>query len=195
MRVPAPPETEAVEPLAGEPVVAALAVAGPVAAAPAPRRRRPAKPAPEQPLVAKGHKVEYEDLIDMTAMVDIVFFLLIFFLVTSMQGLDSSIPMPTPSADQTSTGSTSAQPAEEADKSITVNIDDQDRIWVDGTEMANEQELVAKLYELRDGPGNPDELLIVGSGDATHGTAVMVHDSGNEAGMSAIRLAIQEKAE
>ena len=28
----------------------------------------------------------FEDLVDMTAMVDIVFFLLIFFMVTSMQG-------------------------------------------------------------------------------------------------------------
>ena len=33
----------------------------------------------------------FEDLVDMTAMVDIVFFLLIFFMVTSMQGLYSAI--------------------------------------------------------------------------------------------------------
>ena len=39
---------------------------------------------------------KHEDLIDMTAMVDIVFFLLIFFLVTSMQSLESVINLPAP---------------------------------------------------------------------------------------------------
>ncbi len=38
----------------------------------------------------------FEDLVDMTAMVDIVFFLLIFFMVTSMQGLYSAIAIPPP---------------------------------------------------------------------------------------------------
>src|SRR5438876_11737359 len=37
----------------------------------------------------------YEDLIDMTAMVDIVFFILIFFLVTSMQEIMASLETPT----------------------------------------------------------------------------------------------------
>jgi biopolymer transport protein ExbD len=131
----------------------------------------------------------------MTAMVDIVFFLLIFFLVTSMQGLDSAIPMPTPEADQAASGTPSAQPSTKADNSIVVNIDEEDRVWVEGTEMANEQELVAKLEELHGGPGNPNELLIIGSGDATHGTAVMVHDSANTAGLDIIRLAIETKSE
>ena len=41
----------------------------------------------------------FEDLVDMTAMVDIVFFLLIFFMVTSMQGTFSSIRMPAPDSE------------------------------------------------------------------------------------------------
>ncbi len=41
-------------------------------------------------------KFKVEDLVDMTAMVDIVFFVLIFFMVTSMQGVFSSISLPAP---------------------------------------------------------------------------------------------------
>ena len=41
-------------------------------------------------------KMAVEDLVDMTAMVDIVFFVLIFFMVTSMEGVYSSINMPSP---------------------------------------------------------------------------------------------------
>ena len=51
----------------------------------------------EPPLVKMSPSIDHEDLIDMTAMVDIVFFLLIFFLVTSMQSLDSASPLPTTS--------------------------------------------------------------------------------------------------
>jgi biopolymer transport protein ExbD len=134
----------------------------------------------------------FADLVDMTAMVDIVFFLLMFFLVTSLQALSASIPMPVPESQQAAP--VAPQPGD-ADNVITVNIDEMDRVWVDGEEIANEHDLVAKLYELREGPGSPDELLIVGDGNATHGTAVMVHDSGNEVGISLIRLAIQVEAE
>ena len=196
MRVPAPkreplPSEPAVsEPEATEPDVSEPAVSEASFAKTAPPAR-PRRVASEQPLVPASRRVEYEDLVDMTAMVDIVFFLLIFFLVTSMQALDASIPMPVP---QEETAAPSPQPPD-ADNVITVNIDEMDRIWIDGEEVANEYELVARLYGLRDGPGNPDELLIIGSGEATHGTAVMVHDSGNEVGMSNVRLAIQVAAE
>src|SRR5262245_62038029 len=51
---------------------------------------------------AKGH----EDLIDMTAMVDIVFFLLIFFLVTTLQAALAVMNLPTP---QAATGTAAAK--------------------------------------------------------------------------------------
>jgi biopolymer transport protein ExbD len=147
-----------------------------------------------QPLMRPGPKADYEDLVDMTAMVDIVFFLLIFFLVTSMQSLDASIPMPVPQ-NETGAPTAAAAPTPEAEDTIVVNIDEEDRVWIDDQEMANEHDVVNKLVELRSGPGNPDKLMIVGNGNATHGTAVMVHDSANEAGMASIKLAIQERAE
>ena len=51
-----------------------------------------------------GRRPEHKDLIDMTAMVDIVFFLLIFFLVTSMQSIEAVINLPSPQASPTCVG-------------------------------------------------------------------------------------------
>ena len=48
------------------------------------------------PMSAAEKMMAVEDLVDMTAMVDIVFFVLIFFMVTSMEGVYSSIEMPSP---------------------------------------------------------------------------------------------------
>src|ERR1700741_194264 len=50
----------------------------------------------DHPLLLFPKRNEHGDLIDMTAMVDIVFFLLIFFMVTSMQALEAVINLPTP---------------------------------------------------------------------------------------------------
>src|SRR5262245_36281408 len=52
----------------------------------------------DHPLLIMPSRPEHHDLIDMTAMVDIVFFLLIFFLVTSMQSLEAVINLPMPQA-------------------------------------------------------------------------------------------------
>ena len=68
-----------------------------------------------------------EDLIDMTAMVDIVFFLLIFFLVTSLQALESVMNLPTPQSGEpgVSTGKSVAE-LENDPNFITVRIEDDD---------------------------------------------------------------------
>ena len=52
--------------------------------------------AADHPLLLMPRRPEHQDLIDMTAMVDIVFFLLIFFLVTSLQALESVMNLPPP---------------------------------------------------------------------------------------------------
>ena len=53
----------------------------------------------EAPLTGGGgDDGKYEDLVDMTAMVDIVFFLLIFFMITTASGILSCIGMPAPQA-------------------------------------------------------------------------------------------------
>jgi biopolymer transport protein ExbD/predicted RNA-binding Zn-ribbon protein involved in translation (DUF1610 family) len=161
-----------------------------VAAAP-PRRQK--KPAAEAPLARSGRAINFEDLIDMTAMVDIVFFLLIFFLVTSMHALDSTIPVPVPNP-ESNAGQATAVSADADDSQIVVNIDRHDVIRIEGTEIFNAKDLMFKLKELSSGAGRPDKLLVVGSGDASHGQAIMVIDAGHELKLSS-RMAVRDEVE
>lgn len=182
----APPRRAVPSPEPPEPAVATA-----VAAPPAPSTRPPDS---EGPLFTASPKIDFEDLIDMTAMVDIVFFLLIFFLVTSMHALDSTIPIPTPDP-QGATGSRgSSSAAEPDDSSITVNIDRNDVIRIDGAEVTPKA-LLFKLKDLRNGPGRPDKLLVIGHSDATHGTTVLVLDAGHEVGMESVRLAVRDETD
>ena len=91
-------EQRPIEPPAEPPIIAP-----PIRPAPPPRIARPRKVAArsasaDEPPLIPPHRPHPDDLIDMTAMVDIVFFLLIFFLVTSLQALESVMNLPTAKA-------------------------------------------------------------------------------------------------
>lgn len=163
-----------------------------------PRRQPKYKEAEaEAPLVPPMMKIDFEDLIDMTAMVDIVFFLLIFFLVTSMNALDSTIPLPAPTPQAGTSGGAGSTPTsvEGEDSTITVNIDRNDTIRIDGVEVTGQRDLLFKLRDLKNGPGRPEKLLVVGSSDASHGMAVMVLDAGHEVGIESVQLAVRDDNE
>jgi biopolymer transport protein ExbD len=171
----------------------------PVSAGVRPPARSPRKAdaQAEGSLVRPPHPVNFEELVDMTAMVDIVFFLLIFFLVTSMHAIDSTIPMPPPNPEAGSggAGGSTTVSAEAEDIQIIVNIDRNDVIRIEGTEITGPRDLLFKLREIRNGPGRPEKLLVVGSGDSSHGTAVMVLDAGHDVGMESVKLAVRDEVE
>jgi biopolymer transport protein ExbD len=150
----------------------------------------------DAPLSRPGQHIDQEELIDMTAMVDIVFFLLIFFLVTSMHSLSSTIPLPSPDAQKGSgAGLQTLQDFEESADYVVVNIDRNDAIQVDGLAVGGPDDLLLRLKEIRRDPNGPDKMLVVGHGDASHGAAVMVLDAGHEAGMERVRMSIQSNAD
>ena len=169
---------------------AAGATAGLSGSAPPPRRHSTYDDAP---LVPRPHP-HPEDLIDMTAMVDIVFFLLIFFLVTSLQALESVMNLPTPQSGDpgVATGKSVAE-LENDPNYITVRIEDDDSIWVENSQVFNDQELAIKLRAARQESDGPRSLLVVADADASHGTAVRVFDAGAGAAVSGISLVVQEK--
>ena len=133
-----------------------------------------------------------ENLIDMTAMVDIVFFLLIFFMVTSIQALQSVIGLPTP---QSSSAAPSAQTVTDIanDPSyVTVRIEDDDTVWVEEEQAFGPQDLRVKLRQLGDDTFQPTGMMVVGHPEASHGTLVMVLDAGADAGMQDLRFSVSE---
>ena len=163
----------------------------PIAAAARPKP----KPAEEPPLVLPPQSHQ-EDLIDMTAMVDIVFFLLIFFMVTSLQAIEAVMNLPTPqSAEGGVSTSRSVADLENDPSYITVRIEDDDSIWVEDTQVFNDQELARRLRTARKESDGPRSLLVIGDADASHGSAVRVFDAGAGAGVNSISLIVQEKGE
>jgi biopolymer transport protein ExbD len=151
---------------------------------------------PELALTRPPMSINFEGLIDMTAMVDIVFFLLIFFLVTSMKAIDSTVPMPAP--DPQKAGAREPKPLsdlESDNESIVVHIDRNDRVTVNDAEVHNARDLLFKLRDLRTSGSRPDKLVVIGHGEATHGTAVMIMDTGREVGIENVRLAVTDESE
>jgi biopolymer transport protein ExbD len=129
----------------------------------------------------------FEDLVDMTAMVDIVFFLLIFFMVTSMQGLFAGLEVPPLESQKTTTKVRKTVSDYEQD-SIIVRIDRDDAVWLDDTEVPSEQDLREKLRTRRQ--SGERRLLLLASGDCSHGKVVMVLDSGCDAGIEELQMAV-----
>jgi biopolymer transport protein ExbD len=140
-------------------------------------------------------KIDQEELIDMTAMVDIVFFLLIFFLVTSMSTIHSSMPIPTPEGNKEGGGGAqTVTEIEAAGDVVIVRINRDDQVEVDGVVVGDMGELPALFQKLRAKGGSQLGLLVIGHGDATHGRAVTILDAGYEAGMDKVRLAVSDRA-
>ena len=134
-------------------------------------------------------------LIDMTAMVDIVFFLLIFFLVTSMQSLEAVINLPTPQASEGAASNLQTVPDYANDPNyVVVTIDADDAVWVEDEEAMSEQDLRAKLRTaLRE--DEREGMLVKGAGDATHGKFVMVLDAGADAGIKELLFSVDQSDE
>ena len=127
-----------------------------------PRKRSPTTTRSEDqsPLIPP-YRAHPEDLIDMTAMVDIVFFLLIFFLVTSLQALEAVMDMPTPQQTaETGSKVRSVADYENDPNYIIVQIEDDDSIWVEDTQVFNDQDLRSRLRAARDEGERPRSLLV-----------------------------------
>jgi biopolymer transport protein ExbD len=146
-------------------------------------------------LLLVGRRPEHKDLIDMTAMVDIVFFLLIFFLVTSMQSIEAVINLPVPQAASSAPNTVQAVPDISNDPNfVVVTIDADDAVFVEDEEALSEQDLRAKLRKAHQEQGK-DGMMVSGSGDSTHGKFVMVLDAGADAGMTEIMFSVPQADE
>lgn len=129
---------------------------------------------------------------DMTPMVDVVFQLLIFFMVTAAFAKQKSLQVPTPDQQQTAAQARTLREFEEDNDFIIVKIDSDNVIWVDNEEAPSQQELLARLRDARQGQGGgkgPTNLLVLASPEARHEKVVMALDAGNAVGMQQVRLA------
>ena len=142
--------------------------------------------ADDVPVSFHQHAKEEGELVDMTAMVDIVFFLLIFFMVTSVQSLQAALEMPQADPQQSKDTGPPAE-SEGADDAVTVRIDRDNSVWVDDVEAPSRQELIALLREAHDERGAVD-LIIMPSEEAACDKLVMAIDAAPASGMQSVRF-------
>jgi biopolymer transport protein ExbD len=136
-----------------------------------------------------------EDLVDMTAMVDIVFFVLIFFMITSMEGVYSSIDMPSPDPQKmASSGKRSVSDFQSDKDYIVVRIDRDNTVWLNDAVISSDQELLVRLREAKQSDSSPKRMLVLGNSEAKHGKVVTVLDAGSDAGMEEVQLAIDDES-
>jgi biopolymer transport protein ExbD len=141
------------------------------------------------PVDFKKRKREEQEM-DMTPMVDVVFLLLIFFMVTAAFSQQKSLEIPKPSQDNAVTDAPIVDPEE---GNIIVRIDRENAMWVNDSEAHSEQDLLVKLREARQGvpgSGSPpiNSVLVMADEDSLHEIVVMVLDACNEVSMEKIRL-------
>ncbi|MBI2825217.1 MAG: biopolymer transporter ExbD [Planctomycetia bacterium] len=134
-------------------------------------------------------------------MVDIVFFLLIFFLVTSLNTQQASIESPVPESRRAASEGRAAAARtvvdfENDEDFIIARIDADNTVWVEDALAPSPAEVLSKLRSSMRGAGakgSPSRLLVLAHGDAHHGMAVMVLDAAQEAGLADVRLAVRDE--
>lgn len=133
-----------------------------------------------------------EDLIDMTAMVDIVFFLLIFFLTTSFQAVQAVLNLPKPEALASEKSKTAAAQMQNDPHALRIKIEEDDSILVDDEEVFGEEALWLALKQFREERSPDMNVLVIGSPEASHGAAVRVLDACASAELVNVRFLIEE---
>lgn len=148
---------------------------------------------------AKARMEEAE--MDMTPMVDIVFQLLIFFMVTASFSLQKSMEVPKPKDDRPSTSATIEEPVDVIALTILVDHVGSFRIVSeegdDEEEVPSEQELIVRLRQkkVEAGPDAVVTVLVKANGEAPHYRVVMAVDSAATAGFGKVGLQTIEDSE
>lgn len=126
----------------------------------------------------RGHRRQADEAsVDMTPMLDIVFILLIFFIVTAVFVQEKSVDMkPPPASDQ--------PPPPNAAPVILVQINAANQVFVNGT--LTDVKRVGSAVERHRADNGKSSVLIVPDNESEHGVVVAVYDAARGTGASAL---------
>lgn len=124
-----------------------------------------------------------EAKLDMTPMLDIVFIMLIFFIVTAVFTRESGIDLRQPPASD-------APPPPNAPPVIVVQVDSTNRVYVNRT-LTDVERVGAQIERFRsDNPNSP--VLIESAEDADHGVIVDIWDQARDVGAVGVSIQVTE---
>lgn len=123
--------------------------------------------------------------IDITPFVDVVFLLVIFFMVSTTFTRESRLTLQLPTAD--------VAPSEASEQSIEISVDREGNYAINGIALVNRQRdtLVRGLRELA--AGNTDTpLTISADGKASHQAVITAMDAAGKAGFGHLNITTQQ---
>lgn len=131
-------------------------------------------------MARKRIREEEEATLDMTPMLDIVFIMLIFFIVTTSFVKEAGIDVNRPEASQATT---------KPSANIFIAIRENGEVWMDRRQV--DVERVAANLERLLAEQPTDMVVIQADKDARHGVVVKVMDQIKEAGIAQISIAAE----
>lgn len=141
-------------------------------------------------LRAAGGEVEEMDL---TPMVDVTFLLLIFFMITASFSSQKSLEVPPPDPEKEGAQQSVQTLQDFEEYSVIVQIDAQNRIFVDYEELRDPRALI-DTFEQKRTSEQKHELIVEADAEAFEDTVVTVIDAANEVGMQKIRIATSDSS-
>lgn len=157
-----------------------------------------------KPIIFREERKGQEAEMDMTPMVDVVFQLLIFFMLTASFTMQMSQKQGKPESTEPSTQAKSMEDFRTDPDYVVVRVDAQNTFhvssgaWEDEIEAPSKQELLVRLREARQGDaqGNvPSKMLVLASIEALYEWVVTAVDAGNDVGMDDVQLVTVEDDE
>jgi biopolymer transport protein ExbD len=133
----------------------------------------------------RRHSPKEEEVnIELAPLIDVVFILLIFFMVSTTFTRESELEVDLPEA--------SAEPSQIEAQTIIVSIDKQGRYAIDGKMLINKQSATLKRSLERSMKAHESpSLLISADGDAPHHAVVTVMDAARQVGLTKMGLATE----
>ena len=120
--------------------------------------------------------------VNLTPLIDVVFLLLIFFMVSTTFTRESRISVDLPES--------SAEPVEQDEKSIEVIVDDQGRYYVNQQLVVNKKiETLKQAIRLAVGKNENPALIINADAKSTHQSVITAMDAARQLGIVHLSLA------
>ena len=127
----------------------------------------------------RGNKKRGDLLVDLTPMIDVVFLMLIFFMVSTSFTANNSLKLELPQS--------KAQAANKEEKQVTVSIDANGRLFVQD-EAVEDGDLRRRVLNISKGDPNM-RVVLRADAEAKHKRVVYVLDTVRELGMGKVGIA------